>query len=70
MNGKILWMLLLMAVPFLAAPQVSMMGILSPATVADLLVLWFGIGFLAFAIITPGLIADKNNGRCETEEGD
>lgn len=67
MDSKIVWLLLLMAFPLMVAPQVALIGFLSPEAIANLLLLWFGVGFLALALITPGLIA-KNDGRCETEE--
>ncbi len=70
MNAKLIGLLLFMAFPFMIAPQIALAGLLSPETIANLLLLWLGLGFLAFAVITPALIADKNERGRETEEGD
>ncbi len=66
MDSKILGLLLLMASPLVAAPQVALIGFLPPETIANFLLLWFGLGFLALAIITSVLIARGRE--CETEE--
>ncbi len=65
MDSKILWLLLLIASPLMAAPQVALIGFLSPEAIVNLILLWFGLGFLALALITPGLIAKKG---CEAED--
>ncbi len=57
MDSKMLGFLLIMASPLMAAPQVALVGLSSPEAIADFLLLWFGLGFLALAIIMPGLIA-------------
>ncbi len=46
-----------MAFLLVAAPQVALIGFLSPEATASFLLLWFGLGFLALALILPGLIA-------------
>ncbi len=67
MDGKIIWILLFTAFALFVAPQIAYLGLLSPVTIAGLLLFWL---FLALCLITPGLIVKKNDCINETEDGD
>ncbi len=67
MDGKIIGILLFTAFALFVAPQIALMGFLSPVTIAGLLLFWL---FLALCLITPCLIVKKNDCISETEESD